>query len=133
VARRDPHRGLGLENGAVDLAVDLLREIVQLWAEPGLHPLHRPCQRLAQRRETGAPPTREVDQRGAEELGPLLDHVPAVPVAVPHLAAGSGQTPVVTDRRQKAEQHGVDVVTGMVAETERRLDTDTGHRLAPEL
>src|SRR6478672_461275 len=80
VARMHADHGGPLLEERLDLARELLRQILELRSEPGLHALAGPDQPLAERRELRALAALGFDERRSEELRPLLDQVPDMPV-----------------------------------------------------
>src|SRR5215469_6124991 len=64
----------------VDLGFQFLGEVLELRSKPRLEPPSRPNELLAQRRQAGADSLFPLDQGRAEEIGPLLDQIPGMPV-----------------------------------------------------
>src|SRR5579862_165303 len=73
------HRG-PLRQDVTEIRLQLLRQILQLRSQARVQALAGPDELLTELRQTGAPSTRSLDERSAEETGPFLDQVPAVPV-----------------------------------------------------
>ena len=124
VARMDSHQVRGLRENFVDLRLELLREVLQLRAQSRLQPLARPDELLAERGELRAAPLLPLHQRGAEERGPFLDQVPAVPVG--HLRAVGGPCDLAggADLIQEIQHHQHRLPAVLPAEAPDGLDVD---------
>ena len=111
----------------LDLARQLLRQIFELRPEPGLHALAGPHQPLAERRELRALAALGLDQRGSEELRPLLDQIPDVPVGQVRIAGRARDLSGLPDFVEHAEHdhHGARIA--LAAKPPDSLDLDLKH------
>ena len=81
VAGMDANDRAGFRQHGVDLALEFLRQVLQLRAQTRLQALARPHKPLPERRQDRAAPLAAFHQRRLEELRPLLDQVPGMPIA----------------------------------------------------
>ena len=89
---REPVAGMYADDGRtvrqhlIDLGLEFLGEVLQLWAQSGLQPLSGPNELGPEGSEIRAPTPMSLDQRRCEEGGPFLDQVP-------RMAVGDAGTP----------------------------------------
>jgi hypothetical protein len=101
----DPdHRGT-LREEWLDLGGELLRQIVELRPEPGLHALAGPDQLLAEGAQPRALAAVGLDQRHAEEIRPLLDQIPDMAIGEMGVGGGAGDLAGFPDLAEQAEHH----------------------------
>src|SRR5580692_11732492 len=124
MAGMDSHQVGGLRENLVDLRLELLREVLQLRAQSRLQPLTCPDQLIAERGELRAAPLLPRHQGGAEERGPFLDQVPAVPVR--HLGAAGSPRDLAggADLIQEVQHHQHRLPAVLAAEAPDGLDLD---------
>ncbi|MGX1010879.1 hypothetical protein AB7M69_005236 [Bradyrhizobium japonicum] len=111
----------------LDLARQLLRQVFELRPEPGLHAFAGPYQPLAKRGEFRALAALGFDQRGSEELRPLLDQIPDVPVGQVRIAGRARDLSGLPDFVEHAEHDDCGARAALVAKSPDGLDLDLKH------
>ena len=97
--------GRALMQERLDLGHEFLREIFELRAEPRLHALSGPDQFFAEGGERRALAAVSLDQRHAEEIGPLLDQIPDVPIGELGVLRRTGEFSGLSDLVEHTEHH----------------------------
>ncbi|CEG07127.1 hypothetical protein BN961_00508 [Afipia felis] len=111
-----------------DLARELLREVLQLRAEPRFEPLSRPDQFLAERRQRRAAAALALDERRAEECRPLLDQIPDVPVRQIGVRGGAGEFSGLPNLIEDAKHDDGSLWAAFFTKSPDRFDFDMKHR-----
>src|ERR1700743_3067535 len=89
----------------LDLVCEFLREIFQLRTKPRLRAFSGPDQLFAEFRQRRALAALGFNQRNAEELGPLLDEVPDMPIGKLGVVRGTGELSGFADFVENTEHH----------------------------
>src|SRR3569623_869458 len=124
------HRRLLMQE-RLDLARKLLREVLLLRAEPSFEPLSRPDQLFTERRQRGAAAALALHERCAEELGPLLDEIPAVTIWQIGVRGGACQFSGLPDLVEDSEHDDGGLRAALLAKPPDRLDFDMEHHNSP--
>ena len=124
MARMETDPFVLLRQDLVDLDLELLRKILQLRTQPRPQSLARPHQFVAERGEPRAAPLFPLDQGSAEERGPFLDQIPAMPIRHVGALRGAGDLARGADLVQEVEHHEHRLVVAMEAPHGLDLDAD---------
>src|SRR6185437_6834835 len=131
VACVNAHDALALWQYFIELGFELLREVLQLWAQARLEPLPGPDQLLTKLGQARTPPLLPFDQRRAEERGPFLDEIPAMSIRHLRMARGACDFAGGADLVEKVEHHQHGLAIALAAEAPDGLDLDADHSDLP--
>ena len=120
--------GRALMQERLDLGHEFLREIFELRAEPRLHALSGPDQFFAEGGERRALAAPGLDQRHAEEIGPLLDQIPDMPIGELGVLRRAGEFAGLSDFVEHAEHHHRRLRAAFLVKSPDGLDLDVVHR-----
>jgi len=112
----------------LDLGGEFLRQVFKLRSEPRLHPLPGPYQLLAESRQRRALAAMGFDQRHAEELGPLLDQIPHMPIGQAGVVCRAGELAGGADFVEHTEHHDGGLRAAFLVKAPDGFDLDLQHR-----
>jgi hypothetical protein len=113
----------------VDVGFELLRKVLQLRAQPRLQALGRPDQLFTKGRQRGTASLTALHQRGREELRPLLDQIPRVPIGHLGLFGRARDFPGRPHVVQEIQHHLHGFGIAVLRETPDRFDCDADQLL----
>src|SRR5436309_1102329 len=119
--------GRALMQERLDLGHEFLREIFELRTEPRLHALSGPDQFFAEGGERSALAAVSLYQRHAEEIGPLLDQIPDMPIGELGMLRRAGEFPGLPDFIENAEHHHRRLRTAFLVKSPDGFDLDVMH------
>ena len=120
--------GRTLMQEGLDLGDEFLREIFELRTEARLHALAGPDQLFAEGGEHRALAAMGLDQRHAEEFGPLLDQIPDMPIGELGVLRRTGEFPGLSDLVENAEHHHRGLRAAFLVKAPDGFDLDVVHR-----
>ena len=115
----------------LDLGDEFLRQVLELRTKAGLHALPGPHQLLTERRQRRAFAAMGFDQRHAEELGPLLDQIPDMPIGKPGVVCRAGELAGSADFIEHTEHDDCGLRAAFLVKTPDGFDLDMQHRSGP--
>ena len=108
----------------VDLGLEFLGEVLQLWPQPGLQPLGGPNELDTEGSQIRTAPLMPLDQRRCEEGGPLLDQIPRMAVGNAGPLGGSRDLARSPEFVEEVEQHLDRLSLAITMKAPNRLDLD---------
>jgi hypothetical protein len=115
----------------LDLGGEFLREIFKLRTETGLHALAGPDQFFAEGGQHRALAAMGLDQWHTEEIGPLFDQIPDVPIGELGVLGRTGEFSGLSDLVEDAEHHHRGLWTAFLVKAPYGFDLNVVHRRRP--